>query len=241
MFGLGIYSIATIPVWSQFTELLAAILSLLIGLTGSPGLAIILLTLSIRALLIPLAIYTQRTNQRLRELQPRLAKLRQRYRQNPQRLSAETARLYRESRISPYAGILPALIQLPLLLGLYQAINTLAAASLQGFLWLPSLTQADPWHILPIVAALFQLIQARMAMPLASELPPDAQQRLLLQLTQLLPLTAIAFGWFAAAALALYWATQAAFGAAQQYVLSGWGGLCDWLPFLPVNHEEHRR
>lgn len=237
MFGLGQYGAAMIPIWSQFTELLGAILSILISLTGSPGLAIILLTISIRTLLIPLTVYAHRTNRRLQELRPRLAELQRRYRHDHPRLSVETMRLYREYRINPYAGILPALIQLPLLLGLYQTITALSAISLQGFLWLPSLTQADPWHILPVIAALFQLIQARMAMPIAGDLPPDAQQRLIVQLTQLLPLTAIAFGWVAAAGLALYWATQAAFGAAQQYFLTGWGALRDWLPFLPAHDE----
>ena len=100
----------------------------------------------------------------------------------------------------------------------------------QGFLWLPSLAHADPWHILPLLAFVFQLVQARMALPVASALPADQQQRLILQLTQVLPLTALLFGWVAASGLALYWATQAAFGAAQQYLLTGWGALRDWLP-----------
>lgn len=235
MFGLEPYGLTAIPVWDQFTELLRAILSLLISLTGSPGLAIILLTLSIRALLIPLTVYAHRTNQRLQTLRPQIEALQRRYRHDRQRLVTETARLYRERRVNPYVGVLPALIQLPLLLSLYQTIMALSTASLQGFLWLPTLTQADPWHILPLVAALCQLLQARMALPAAGNLPLDAQQRMLLQVTQLLPLTALAFGWFAAAGLALYWATQAAFGAVQQYFLTGWGALRDWLPFLPTD------
>jgi YidC/Oxa1 family membrane protein insertase len=70
-------------------------------------------------------------------------------------------------------------------------------------------------------------------MPAATALPADQQQRLLLQISQFLPLTALLFGWVAASGLALYWGTQAAFGAVQQYFLTGWGALRDWLPFLP--------
>ena len=233
MVDLELYGAVTLPVWGQFVDILRAVLTLLISLTGSPGLAIILFTVAIRALLVPLAVYSHRANQRMQALKPKLEKLQRRYRHDRQKLSVETMRLYRENRINPYATILPALIQLPLLIGLYQNITAVAATGMQGFLWLPSLAHADPWHLLPLLAALFQLVQARMALPSAQALPLDAQQQLMRQLTQVLPLTALAFGWVAAAGLALYWATQAAFGAVQQYFLTGWGALRDWFPILP--------
>ncbi|HEY8597649.1 MAG TPA: YidC/Oxa1 family membrane protein insertase [Thermomicrobiales bacterium] len=233
MFNLELYGAVTIPLWGQFVDILRAVLTLLISLTGSPGLAIILFTVAIRALLIPLTLYSHRANQRTQALRPKLEELQRRYRHDRQKLSAETMRLYHESRINPYATVLPTVIQIPLLLGLYQAITAVAATGRQGFLWLPSLAHADPWHLLPFAAALFQLVQARMALPSARGLPLDAQQQIIRQLTQVLPLTALAFGWVAAAGLALYWATQAAFGAVQQYFLTGWGALCDWFPLLP--------
>lgn len=235
MAGMENYVLATIPVWGQFIELLRAVLSLLIGLTGSPGLAIILLTVTIRALLVPLTVQAHRANRRMQALQPQLAALQKRYRQDRQKLSGETLRLYREHRINPYTSLLPTLVQIPLLLGLYQVITSVTGGGdlAQGFLWLPALAHAYPWHILPLLAFVFQLLQARMALPVASALPADQQQRLVLQLTQFLPLTALLFGWVAASGLALYWATQAVFGAVQQYFLTGWGALRDWLPFLP--------
>lgn len=233
MFDLELYGAVTLPLWGQFVEILRAILTLLISLTGSPGLAIILCTVAIRALLVPLALYTHRANQRMQALKPQLEKLQRRYRHDRQKLSTETMRLYRDNRINPYATILPALIQIPLLIGLYQSITAVAATGMQGFLWLPSLAHADPWHLLPLLAALLQLVQARMTLPGAQALPLDPQQRMIRQLTQVLPLTALAFGWVAASGLALYWATQAAFGAAQQYFLTGWGALRDWFPLLP--------
>src|SRR5690348_668081 len=60
--GLEAFALTAIPVWGQFVELLRAILSLLIGLTGSPGLAIILFTVAIRALLVPLTVRAHRAN-----------------------------------------------------------------------------------------------------------------------------------------------------------------------------------
>jgi membrane protein insertase Oxa1/YidC/SpoIIIJ len=138
--GLETYALATIPVWGQFVDLLRAILSLLIGLTGSPGLAIILFTVAIRALLVPLTVQAHRANRRMQALQPQLRALQKRYRKDRQKLSAETLRLYREHRIKPFANILPALVQIPLLLGLYQVIVSVSTAGggiAQGFLWLP--------------------------------------------------------------------------------------------------------
>ena len=233
MFDLELYGAVTLPLWGQFVEILRAVLTLLISLTGSPGLAIILFTVAIRALLAPLTLYSHRANQRMQTLRPKIEKLQRRYRNDRHTLSVETMRLYRENRINPYATILPTLIQIPLLLGLYQTITAVAATGLPGFLWIPSLAHADPWHLLPLAAALFQLVQARMALPSAQVLPLDSQQQLMRQLTQVLPLTALAFGWVAAAGLALYWTTQAAFGAVQQYFLTGWGALRDWFPLLP--------
>lgn len=118
MFGLELVGAVTLPGWVQFVEILRAILTLLISLTGSPGLAIILFTVAIRALLVPLAVYSHRANQRMQALKPKLEKLQRRYRHDRQKLSVETIRLYRENRINPYATILPALIQIPLLIGL---------------------------------------------------------------------------------------------------------------------------
>jgi hypothetical protein len=86
---------------------------------------------------------------------------------------------------------------------------------------------------MPFVAAAFQLIQTRMSMPTGKYKPTDPQQKMMSQMMQFLPLSVIIFGWGFPSGLVLYWATQSVYGAVQQYFITGWGGLREWLPFLP--------
>lgn len=115
------FVVAAIPVWGQFVDLLRLVLSVLIGLTGSPGVAIVLFTLGVRLLLVPLALQAHRSGRALQALQPRLKALQRRHRDDQQQLAAATQRLYREHGVNPVAGCLPALIQVPIGLGLYRA------------------------------------------------------------------------------------------------------------------------
>jgi len=129
------------------------------------------------------------------------------------------------------------LLQIPVFIGLYQAIRGLSTQGVgefaQPFLWLPTLAHPDPLHILPIVAAIFQLIQTRMSLPTGNMKSDDPQQKMMAQMMQFMPFTVIIFGWNFASGLVLYWATQAIFSAVQQYFITGWGSLREWLPFLP--------
>jgi YidC/Oxa1 family membrane protein insertase len=135
------------------------------------------------------------------------------------------------------ASCLPIVFQLPIFWGLYASLRALSSVPggpfQQGFLWLPSLGHPDPYHIMPFVAAFFQLIQTRMSMPTGKYKPTDPQQQMMSQMMQFLPLTVIIFGWSFPSGLVLYWATQSVFGAVQQYWITGWGALREWLPFLP--------
>jgi YidC/Oxa1 family membrane protein insertase len=96
-----------------------------------------------------------------------------------------------------------------------------------------SLAQPDPWHILPVIAFVFQLIQTRMSLPEAKNRPTDPQQKMMTQMMQFMPVTVLLFGWQFAAGPVIYWVAQSAFSAVQQYFITGWGSLRDWLPFLP--------
>lgn len=228
---------ASIPVWSQFVLLMKSVLEFLASATGSPGLAIIIFTVGIKLLLTPLNIRVIKSQRQMQNMQPKIKALQKRYKDDRQKLSAETMRLYQEHGINPMASCLPILFQLPIFWGMYQSLRELSAIEggvfQQAFLWLPSLGQADPLKIMPFVAAFFQLIQTRMSMPTGKYKPTDPQQQMMTQLMQFLPITVIIFGWSFPSGLVLYWATQSVFGAVQQYFITGWGALREWLPFLP--------
>jgi YidC/Oxa1 family membrane protein insertase len=233
-----------LPGWSQFVDLIAAGLSFIANYTGSAGLAIIVFTILLRVVLLPLTVKSIRSASSMQILQPKIKELQKRYGDDKAKLQAEQMKLYQEHGINPLSGCLPMLLQIPIFFGLYFAIldlsNNGVGAWGNGFLWLPSLADADPWHILPIVAAVFQFLQARMTRPAGQGKPADAQQQMMYTATNFMPLMVVVFGWTFASGPVLYWAVSALFGVVQQWFITGWGSMREWFPFLP-DLPEHRR
>ena len=227
----------SIPGGAAFVALIESGLNFLANATHSAGLAIIIFTILIKLLLTPLTVKSLRSSRAMQDLQPKIKAMQKRYGNDRQKISAETMRLYQEHKVNPMAGCFPMLLQIPVFIGLYQAIRGLSTQGVgefaQPFLWLPTLAHPDPLHVLPIVAAIFQLIQTRMSLPTGNMKSDDPQQKMMAQMMQFMPFTVIIFGWNFASGLVLYWATQAIFSAVQQYFITGWGSLREWLPFLP--------
>ena len=121
----------------------------------SYGIAIIVLTLFIKLLLLPLAIKQIRSMKGMQEIQPKIKQIQQKYKNDKAKLSSEMQRLYRENNVSPLAGCLPLLIQMPFLVAIYYALQGFAYdPGHESFLWLDSLAKADGTYILPVLSAL---------------------------------------------------------------------------------------
>ena len=233
-----------IPIWNQYVDFLVLALNSLASLFSSAGIGIIAFTIIIKTLMMPLTVKALRSSKAMQELQPKIKDLQKKHGSDRQRLSQETMALYQQYRVNPMAGCLPMLIQLPIFLGLYQAIDRLSRSDVgfwnDGFGWLPSLAEADPWHLLPILAAAFQFVQTQMMRPANQPKSTDPQQAMMNSIMNIMPLTVIFFGWSFAAGPVLYWATQSVYSVVQQWFITGWGRLIEWAPFLP-ELPEHRR
>ena len=107
---------------------LATTLAAIYGLTASYGLAIIVMTIVIMALLLPLTIRNTRSTMAMQRLQPRIARLRREYRgsENREQLNRELMRVYKEEGVNPAGSCLPLLLQIPILLALYDVIKGLS-------------------------------------------------------------------------------------------------------------------
>jgi YidC/Oxa1 family membrane protein insertase len=108
----------------DFPPFAAALSAASAGLSGlgslvTPALAIVLVTLAIRAALIPVGISLAKTNQARAKLAPQLAVLQKKWAKNPERLQRETMALYASAKVSPFAGCLPVLLQAPVLTLVY--------------------------------------------------------------------------------------------------------------------------
>jgi YidC/Oxa1 family membrane protein insertase len=244
----------SIPIWDQYVHFLVAVLDglatffanagLAIIASNAAGLAIIAFTIIVKTLMLPLTVQAIRSSKSMQELAPRIKELQKKHGNDRQRLSQETMALYQQHRVNPMAGCLPMIIQIPIFLGLYNAIMTLSTSGAgpwtEPFLWLPSLALPDPIHILPIVAAAFQFVQTQMMRPAHQPKSTDPQQAMMNSIMNIMPLTVIFFGWTFAAGPVLYWATQSVYSVIQQWFITGWGRLIEWAPWLP-EMPEHRR
>jgi YidC/Oxa1 family membrane protein insertase len=230
---------------------------------GAFGLSVVVLTIAIRAVLFPVFGWQLRTSRRIQAEQrlvaPQLQELRKKYKKEPQRLSQEMNALYKEHGISPFSsltGCIPALVQMPVLIGLYQCIRYftnkgILPASDKGFLWIHDVTlsaqQALGTHglaglvtqpqllILPLVAGLFTFAQSRMMMPPSRPDMSDQErsmQGVTRQMSFIFPVMIFVFSFLFPQGLAIYWATGTIFMVAQQYHLLGWNGLVvpSWFP-----------
>lgn len=106
-------------------------------MTGSYGLAIILLTVVVRLLLYPLSQKQMSSMSRMQKLQPRLKVLQEKYADNKEKLNEEMMRLYRENNVNPMAGCLPLLIQLPVMIILFNVLMNYKVAANATFLKIP--------------------------------------------------------------------------------------------------------
>ncbi len=230
---------------------------------GAFGLAVIVLTIGIRAVLFPVFGWQLRTSRRIQAEQrlvaPQLQELRKKYKKEPQRLSQEMNALYKEHGISPFSsltGCIPALVQMPVLIGLYQSIKSVTgtlSSTDRGFLWIDDLTKSAQAScctgstglagvlthpallILPLIAGLFTFAQSRMMMPPSRPDMSDQErsmQGVTKQMSFIFPVMIFVFSFLFPQGLAIYWATGTMFMVAQQYHLLGWNGLVvpSWFP-----------
>ena len=203
-------------IFAPIENLLHFVLETLYSLTdlagvGSYGLAIILLTVIIKMLLYPLTVKQVKSMKAMQELSPKMKKIQEKYKDNPQVMQQKIGALYQEAGVNPLAGCLPLLIQMPILMGMYYALFnfTYPSAEAAKFLWLPSMSEADPLYILPILSALTTFLQQKMT-------TTEMNQQMKIMMT-VMPLF---IGWISLSfpsGLVLYWVTMNVVQIAQQW------------------------
>ncbi|MDU5413136.1 MAG: membrane protein insertase YidC, partial [Clostridium perfringens] len=112
------------PITNLFTMIFQAIHGFvasldIFGVGAGYVITIFLLTLLVRLILLPLNIKQTRSQQKMQEIQPEIAKLQKKYKNNPEKAQQEMMKLYKENNVNPMSGCLPLLIQMPILFALY--------------------------------------------------------------------------------------------------------------------------
>lgn len=184
------------------------------------GWAIIVLTVLVRLVTAPLMVRQMRSAERMREVQPKLKALQERYADDRQKQSEEMMKLYKEENINPLGGCLPLLLQMPVLIGLFYALRTsIGLRHAHWILWFDDLSQPAtmfevagfPVRLLPLVMAGSMYLQQKM-MPQTGMDPVQARMMLIM-----MPGMMLLFSYTFPSGLVLYWTVSNLLGIAHQY------------------------
>ncbi|MDN7145392.1 membrane protein insertase YidC [Liquorilactobacillus mali] len=185
---------------------------------NSYGLGIIVFTIIIRIILLPLMFYQMKSMRKTTELQPQLKALQSKYStkdmETQNKLRAEQQKLYAEAGVNPVAGCLPMVIQMPILIALYQAILRSDVLKSGTFLWM-KLGDKDPYFVLPILAAIFTFLTSKLSMMSQPE-----QNGMTTAMTYGMPIFILITAISLPSALSLYWVIGNAFSAGQTLLIS---------------------
>jgi YidC/Oxa1 family membrane protein insertase len=141
---------AVTNLFSFFARILLAVMRILERYVGNWGVAIILLTVLVKALLYPLTAKSMQSMNEMRKLQPEIEKLKAKHGDDKEKLNLAVMQLYQQHKVNPLGGCLPMLIQMPIWFALYATLQTSVELYREPFLWLKDLTQFDPYYILPL-------------------------------------------------------------------------------------------
>ena len=191
-------------IFAPLTGLISGELDLFHSLGAPWWLAIVLLTLSVRAVLFPLTLRQVRSMRAMQELRPELESIRSRYRDDRQKQQQKLAELYKERNVNPLGGFLPLLIQMPIFITLYYTIRNFEShvpgLVHGGLLWFTDLSRADPYFVLPVLFAGIMLASQELVLRNS-----DSSQR---GFMRIMPLALAIFLSRFPAALLLYYVTS---------------------------------
>ena len=189
---------------------------------GNYGIAILLLTVIIRVLFWPLTHKGTESMKRMQALQPQMQALKEKYKDNPQRMQQETMALYKEHKVNPMGGCLPMFIQIPVFIALFSVLRSAIELRFSKFLWISDLSEPEnlfagmvpivgSLNILPILMAATMMWQQRLT-PTAG----DAQQQKMMAV--MMPVMMLFFFYGMPSGLVLYWTTSQVLMIAQMLI-----------------------
>lgn len=195
----------TIIAWPLF-----AVLQFFHRWTENWGVAIILLTLTVKLLFFPLSAASYKSMAKMKLVTPRLTKIREMYGNDRAKMNQAMMELYKTEKINPLGGCFPIVVQIPVFIALYWVL--LAAIELRHapfIFWIKDLSAQDPFYVLPILMTASMVLQTRM-----NPVPPDPVQA---KVMKFMPFIFSVFFFFFPAGLVLYWLVNNILSIAQQW------------------------
>ncbi len=165
--------------------------------TGNWGVAIILLTMSVKLAFFPLSAAGYRSMAKLRVVTPKLQRLREQHGADRQRMHQAMMDFYKTEKINPMGGCLPIVVQIPVFISLYWVLLASVELRYAPFaLWIEDMSSPDPYYVLPVIMGISMFVQ--------SKLSPPATDPIQAKVMQIMPLAFSVFFFFFPAGLVLY-------------------------------------
>jgi YidC/Oxa1 family membrane protein insertase len=256
--GLGVWDFDKAVDWGNLFFLTRPIFFLLDFFgdhIGNFGVAILLLTLVVKALMFPLANKAFESMSAMKKVQPKMEELKTRFGDDKMKLQQEMMELYKKEKINPLAGCLPMVVQIPIFYALYKTLFVTIEMRHEPFIgWIKDLSAPDPTNILnlfgllpfdPAAIPLLNFIPAIGVLPLLygvtmwfqTNLNPPAADPTQQQIMTMLPFIFVFLFASFPSGLVLYWIWSAALSIAQQWYIMKRNGvdvdIAARIPFLP--------
>jgi YidC/Oxa1 family membrane protein insertase len=162
--------------------------------------------LLVRLILYPLTLKQTKEMAKMQKLQPKLKDLQDRYKDNPQKMNEEVLKLYTKNKVNPIGGCFPILLQLPIIMALFNTFRNAVELRKASFLWMSDLSKGDPYMILPIAIAVLMFYQQ-------GKSNIDPQQR---QAMAFMPMMMLFITFSLPSGLLVYWFASSVLGILQQ-------------------------
>jgi YidC/Oxa1 family membrane protein insertase len=180
---------------------------------GSYGLAILLITVIVRTAILPLTLKQYRSSKAMQAIQPQMAEIKKKHKDNPQKQQEETMKLFQANKVNPMAGCLPLIVQMPVFMALYNSIYRNPEVRTHEFLGL-QLGEPGPWYFLPLIAAATTFVQSKMMQKQQTQAMPGMGAMLMI-----FPVLIFVMALNFPSALPLYWIFSNIYTIVQNYFL----------------------
>ncbi len=180
---------------------------------GNYGLAIIIITVLTKIIFWPLGNKSYKSMKEMQKVQPKMAELKERYKDDKQKLNAAVMELYKTHKINPLGGCLPVVIQIPVFIAFYQLLSyAIELRHAPFFGWIQDLSAKDPYYITPIIMGATMLIQQKMTPAMGDPM----QQKMMLLMPVVFTFLFLNFP----SGLVIYWLINNVLSIGQQYYIN---------------------
>jgi YidC/Oxa1 family membrane protein insertase len=189
------------------------LLTVIHGWVNNWGFAIIILTILIKLAFFPLSAASYRSMAKMRVVAPKLAKIKEQFSNDREKLNRAMMDLYKVEKINPLGGCLPVLIQIPVFISLYWSILASVEMRYAPFMgWITDLSRSDPYYVLPVIMGASMFLQSKL-----NPTPPDPMQA---KLMQIMPIAFSVVFFFFPVGLVLYSVVNNILSIAQQWYIT---------------------